>query len=110
MYVFKYLRLLHCNGYFQRNRSRNDCYRGNDDNISHAIREKKYKKKYAVHSEFLFSLSIFNLLLFYFLVSVVPMVDQARSGADPHQFPPFYENRSDFFIINIFLITRNFPS
>lgn len=79
--------------------------------MNHAIREKKYKKKYAVHSEFLFCFLIFNLLLFYFLVSVIAIIDRAHSGADPHWFPPFYENQwSDFFIINIFYITKNFTS
>ena len=27
---------------------------------------------------------------------------------DPHRFPPFYGNRSVFFIINVFLIKKTF--
>ena len=27
-------------------------------------------------------------------------------GADPHWFPPFYENRSSFSLINIFLLSK----
>ena len=35
-----------------------------------------------------------------------------RSGANPHQFPPFYGNRSDIFIRNIHLFFNKsrFPS
>ena len=33
---------------------------------------------------------------------------QLDTGTDPHRFPPFYGNRSDFFIRNLFLIIRTF--
>ena len=34
-------------------------------------------------------------------------ISHFKTGADPHRFPPFYENRScRFFIINIFLINK----
>ena len=46
----------------------------------------------------------------YSITKSIALKNTLTIGADPHRFPSFYENRSDFSEINIFLMKKKILS